>query len=223
MNKTRLLTLTAIILAATTILGPVPNFSAAQTNPSSQIWQLTVSGLVEHPLNLTLSDIKAMPQTTEFARLFCVDFPTTIVAEGNWTGVKLSYLLNQANISGNALKVAFYASDGYSTDLPVEKATQDNIIVAYQKNGAPLEETLRLVVPGSWGYKWISKLNSIVTMDYNFLGHWESSGYSDQADSNQNATTAPATNIGSFPQFPWPASTIQKNFRSRRAKRCSTC
>ena len=181
MNKTKFSALTVIILVAIaftvcTVYSPV-----VQGENSTPSWQLTITGLVEHSLNLTLSDIMAMPQTSEYAPLFCVDFPNTIVTAGNWTGVKLSYLLQQANVSDDAIKVAFHASDGYSTDLSIQTALQDNIILAYQIDGIPLTETLRLVVPEHWGYKWISSLSSIELVNYNYLGKWENNGYSDQA------------------------------------------
>jgi hypothetical protein len=145
-------------------------------------WQLSVIGLVSNPLNLTLTNITAMPQTTVEAAIYCVDFPTQVVASGSWTGVKLATLLEQAGALPSAVKVAFYAADGYSTDLDLETATRENVILAYEKDGAPLAETLRLVVPEKWGYKWISQITSIVLVNYDFKGTWESQGYSDEAD-----------------------------------------
>jgi DMSO/TMAO reductase YedYZ molybdopterin-dependent catalytic subunit len=141
--------------------------------------RLDVSGLVNHPLNLTLSEIAAMPQTTVQATIYCVDFPNQVVEAGNWTGVKLGFLLEEAGASPSAMKIAFFASDGYSTDLLLETATQPDVIVAYEKDGVSLGGTLRLVVPGRWGYKWISQLTRIEIVDFDFKGKWESQGYSD--------------------------------------------
>jgi hypothetical protein len=101
--------------------------------------------------------------------------------QGNWTGVKLRTLLEDAKPLPSAIKVAFFAADGYSTDLTMETAMRDNIILAYEKDGEPLND-LRLVVSGKWGYKWISQLIRIELVDFNFLGRWESAGYSDEAD-----------------------------------------
>ncbi len=143
-------------------------------------WQLTVTGLVANPLNLNWTEIATMPKSTVNAAIICVDFPSNIVAQGNWTGIKLRTLLEEAEPSTAAIKVAFYAADGYSTDLSMETAMHDNIILAYEKDGEPLN-SLRLVVPGKWGYKWISQLTRIELVDYNFLGFWESRGYSDEA------------------------------------------
>ena len=59
---------------------------------------------------------------------------------------------------------------------------RDDIILAYEKDGEPLAENLRLVVPCKWGYKWIRDPIHIELVDYDFLGHYESRGYSDEAD-----------------------------------------
>jgi len=181
MNKKRFLTITIIALTtlALTIYGSKSPPILAQT--SSQPMQFTISGLVQNPMTVTLDDLKAMPQVTEDASLFCVDAPTIPIQQGNWTGVELSYLLQQANIAPGAVKVAFFASDNFRTDLSIQMATQDNsILVAYQNNNQPLSG-LRLVVPGCWGYKWISDLTQIQLVNYNFLGTEESIGYPDDA------------------------------------------
>jgi hypothetical protein len=157
-------------------------FSAKAVDATENQWQVTVNGLVQNPLTLNLTNLTDMPATSVDANLYCVDFPSQIVTGGMWTGVKLSYILGEAGVLPFAIKVAFYAADGYSTDLDLETANKQNVILAYQKDGEPLYETLRLVVPGKWGYKWISQVNSIVLVDNDYLGKWESQGYSDVAD-----------------------------------------
>ena len=72
------------------------------------------------------------------------------------------------------------ASDGYKTDLTISQALNSHIIVAFRRDDSLLSERLRLVVPGKWGYKWISGLTHIQLVDYDFLGTWESKGYSDE-------------------------------------------
>ena len=182
---------TSFVLAATIIMlvvvslayNTIPSASSADST-SVQEWQLIVTGLVNNPFNLSWTEIVAMPKTTVNATLVCVDAPRTALMAGNWTGVKLRTLLEEAEVSAAAIKVGFHAADGYSTDLTVETAMRDDIILAYDINGIPLND-LRLVVPGKWGYKWISQLTVIEFVDYNFLGLWESQGYSDEANTGQ--------------------------------------
>jgi hypothetical protein len=151
-------------------------------------WQLVISGLVDQNLTLSLADMQNLPKTTVNMSLFCVDFPNYVVAQGSWTGVSLSLLLDRAGVSAEVIKVAFYARDGYSTDLTVETARRSDVILAYERDGIPLPEALRLVVPGKWGYKWISQISDIVLVNYDYKGKWESLGYSDTGDITQGSS-----------------------------------
>ena len=219
MKKTSFSTATAIIIMILMVVSSGSGLQpTAHAEPNDAEWQLTITGLVEHPLNLSLTELAAMPQTTVNAAIICVDFPGYVVAEGNWKGVNLWLLLETAGVSPDAVKVAFYASDNYSTDLTVETAKREDILIAYEKDDAPLSEKLRLVVPGKWGYKWISQLAVIELVDYDFKGFWESRGYSDTADitggssgqlppSNPpiNSPITPSTTpspSGAIPEFP---------------------
>lgn len=142
-------------------------------------WQLRVDGQVEHSFNVSIEEIVAMPKTTVDASLYCVDAPGSLITRGNWTGVRLGYIMDKAGVFPSTIKVAFYAEDDYSTDLNVTVARREDIILAYEKDGHVLPEKLRLVVPGMWGYKWISQLDHIEFVDYDFKGLSESHGYPD--------------------------------------------
>jgi DMSO/TMAO reductase YedYZ molybdopterin-dependent catalytic subunit len=96
--------------------------------------------------------------------------PYIVVDEGNWTGVRLGLLLETARVFPDAVKVAFYAEDGFSTDLTLSAAMREDVILAYEKDGEPLPQKLRLVVPGDWGYKWIHSIVRIELVDYDFKG-----------------------------------------------------
>ena len=169
-----------LVLITLTISGTV--YGILQRNKTTQKTTVTlrINGLVQNPLNLTIHEIQTMPKTVINAQLICVDFPSSPIASGNWTGVQLAYLLQQAKVNQTAIKIAFHADDGYTTDLTVQDAMKENIIIAYELDDQPLTEGLRLIVPGRWGYKWISQLTTIELVDYDFKGTWESRGYSDQ-------------------------------------------
>jgi hypothetical protein len=172
-----------------------------ETNPPTAGWKLTVTGLVENAFNLSWNEFIALPKTTVVATLICVDYPNNPMDQGNWTGVQLRTLLEEASPTTNAVKVGFFASDGYSTDLTVEAAMQENIILAYENNGVYTND-LRLVVPGRWGYKWISMLTHIEVLDYNYLGFWESRGYSDVAGITTGDVPQPLPDVNISPSNP---------------------
>ncbi len=205
-------TITLLLLITVSSLATITTTTTAQT-PSSTQWQLTINGLVDHPLTLTIDDLKALPNTTEEATIFCVDFPTFIVTTGIWTGVSLSTLFEKAGLQPSATKVAFYASDQYSTDLDLATAMNSAIMVAYSKDGAPLSETLRLVVPGRWGYKWISQLTTITLVNCDYKGKWESAGYPDDALATSAGGPAPPQIVPEFPNSnsPQPNSTATQS------------
>ena len=150
-------------------------------------WTLVVDGLVDRPLNLSVSNLLSMPSTSVNAPLYCVGGSRYPVENGTWEGDRLKLVLDEADIRPNAMKVAFYAPDRFSTDLTIQDAERNDVVIAYKKDGEFLKAGngspgFRLVVPGKWGYKWIRGLNRIELIDYDFRGFYESSGYSDEAN-----------------------------------------
>jgi len=155
---------------------------------ATDMWVLSVGGYVERPYNLSYSELLTLPSAVVEAKLYCVDSPPPLppLYEGAWKGVQLRTILERGRVKKNAVKIAFYAADGFTSDLSVEDAMYEEVIVAYELNGLPIEGGVRLppnrlVVPGKWGYKWIAGIVRIEAVDYDFLGVYESAGYSDEA------------------------------------------
>ncbi len=93
----------------------------------------------------------------------------------NWTGVRLRDLLRSCGIADNAVYVAWEAADTHisgdpaklpiSRGVPVHKALEDETLLAWGMNGAPLPPLhgypLRMVAagwPGSVGGKWLTRI-----------------------------------------------------------------
>jgi hypothetical protein len=127
-------------------------------NSVSASWTVDLHGAVDNPFSFTLDDLKAMPQTTVDSVLLC---DGAYVTSGDWKGVELGYLLDQAGVQEGVQSVIFYASDGYSSNLPISASSNEKIIIAYELDGKPLQETLRLVVPEANGEFWIAYLTTI--------------------------------------------------------------
>lgn len=173
---------TLVVLVATVVVALV--LSAILANDISRddntaTTTVSITGLVDSDVTLTLDDLRARTNTSVEAELICVSGQS--FGTHNWTGVKLKDLLNEAGVGSSAFKIAFFAADDYSTDLTIDDAMRDDVIIALQKDGEPLNEKNQLVVPGKWGYKWISGIVSIKLVDFDFKGTWESRGYSDDA------------------------------------------
>jgi DMSO/TMAO reductase YedYZ molybdopterin-dependent catalytic subunit len=121
-------------------------------------WTLMVDGAVNEPLNLTLSELVAMPKSTVFAELYCYD---KLITSGSWTGVRLGYIFEKVGYNPQATDVTFYATDGYVISLEIASLMREDVIIAYELDGLPLSETLRLVIPGENGASWISMITQI--------------------------------------------------------------
>lgn len=121
-------------------------------------WTVTIDGDVSNSTTLNITQLMAMPSKTVYAELYCYG---AYVTAGNWTGVKLSLLLEYVEADSNAMSLGFSATDGYNREISITEATQENSVLAYEINGVPLSETLRLVLPGSNGEFWVAMINHI--------------------------------------------------------------
>ena len=128
--------------------------SVIATFPSN----LEITNLSGTSISLSYEDLLAMPATTVYAELYC---DGSLATYGNWTGLLLSDLLNQAQLIPEVSSIQFTASDGYKVTIPIELAMQPQTIIAYQKDGQPLGEGLRLILAGSNGAAWISLITTI--------------------------------------------------------------
>lgn len=149
-------------------------------DPSTYV--LSVSGMVQHNLSLTLDQIKALPAVTEVEALRCVSGPSGVA---EWTGVVLKTVLDMAGVDPDSTHVVFYSADGYSTDLTISESLASDVLICYQMDGVPLPPEhgfpVRIIVPNHWGYKWAKWVVSIQVIDHEYKGFWESRGWSDNA------------------------------------------
>ncbi len=108
---------------------------------------LQIKGNVNHPLNMTISDIQAMPQVELTARLTSSGSPQEN-GVFNYTGVTVWSLLEKAGISEDATSAYVVASDAYGAVLTI-KEVKDNpkIIIAYKEGG----EMIKSQADGGWG------------------------------------------------------------------------
>ena len=123
-----------------------------------------------------------MPNVTIVGTLKCPEGPS---GTAEWTGVRLSHILNMTNVSEQAVDVIFRGADGFHSSLTIDEASEPDILLAWGMNGVALPRDqgfpLKLVAPGHYGYKWVKWITSIEIVEYDHLGYWESQGWSDDA------------------------------------------
>jgi len=168
--------LLSLLLSTAFVIGKQ---SESESNP----YHLVIKGLVENPLNFTYDELQRFPRVSEVALVECVGGWTRLY---NWTGIPLFFLLSVTGVKSGATEVVFYASDGFSSSLPIERALHPTTILALQANGTAIPTfeggLYRLVVPCKYGYKWVRWITEIEIVNYDYKGYYESMGYSDEAD-----------------------------------------
>ena len=136
-------------------------FAQDTTNTStlaSGTWSLQIEVSPNNTVTFSLNDLYTMPKTTVYADLSCYGL---LLKSGLWGGVSLKTLLAQAGFTGQSANLQLYATDGYNVPFGFSESTSDYVIVAYEVDGNPLDETLRLVVPEANGENWIALICKI--------------------------------------------------------------
>ena len=145
-------------------------------------WTLTINGHINNNLTFTYSNFTSQPSQEVLATLKCVDGP---YATAIWKGIPVKDLLDLAEVKPGAIDVVFYAADNYSSSLTIEEARMANVLLAYEMNGEvlPVEQgfPVRVVAPNHLGYKWVKWVVRMEIVNYDYIGFWESRGWSDDA------------------------------------------
>lgn len=157
-------------------------------------WRLSVTGMVNQPLSLSLSDLKRLPSRTQITRHDCVEGWSAI---GQWQGVPLSLILDAAGLKPGARFVVFHCADEleqtldgsgrYYESIDLNDAYHPQTLLAYGMNGQDLPVAhgapLRLRVERQLGYKHAKYVMQIkVVSSFDDLwggkgGYWEDRGY----------------------------------------------
>ncbi len=176
-----------------------------------QDWSLSIGGLVSQPLSLSLDEIRARPARTLAVTMECAGngrallSPRSIsqpwlveaISTAEWTGTPLKPLLQEAGVQDAAVEILFTGLDQgvqgeevqyYQRSLSLADAMQDEVLLAYEMNGRPLEPQhgypLRLIVPGWYGMTSVKWLDRIEAIDHRFDGYQmdQTYRYSQSAD-----------------------------------------
>jgi DMSO/TMAO reductase YedYZ molybdopterin-dependent catalytic subunit len=150
-------------------------------------WTLTIKGMVDNPMTLTLDQIKAMPQVKVIHTLECISNTVggDLIGNGRWTGIRVADLMQQVRPQTGVVDVLFRAADDYSDSVPLSVLMNQDTILAYEMNGQPLQVKhgypARLLIPGIFGMKNVKWITSMEMVSYDYKGFWQEQGWSDPA------------------------------------------
>jgi DMSO/TMAO reductase YedYZ molybdopterin-dependent catalytic subunit len=146
-------------------------------------WNLTIGGTVEHPVRWSWEDFLAQPQIQCVSDFHCVTTWSTF--DNQWEGVSFRHLLSLVHPSPSTQFVLFTSYDGYSTNLPLEACDDDDVLLPWKWNGAPLAKEhggpVRVLVPKRYAWKGAKWVKTITFAERDKPGFWEVRGYSNTA------------------------------------------
>jgi sulfane dehydrogenase subunit SoxC len=172
--------------------GGVPNIDPAKH-------RLVIHGLVKQPMQFTLETLSRYPMVSRVSFIECggnsapmfspeplqenIQALHGLVSCAEWTGVKLSTLLEETGIDPKAKWFIAEGADSprLSRSVPVKKALDDAMIALYQNgerlnpgNGYPM----RLLLPGYEGNMNVKFLRRIKLVEQPAMSYYEARTYS---------------------------------------------
>ena len=170
----------------------------------AKTWKLAVGGEgANGQANLTLDDLKAMPAHEITAVCQCsgnrrglfqphvpgVEWGYGAMGCAKWKGARLKDVLDKVGLKKEAVEIVLNGADGPALDktpdfvksIPASLATDENTLVAYEMNGAPLPHfngfPARMIIPGWTGTYWVKHLTSVTAVTKPFDGFWMKGAY----------------------------------------------
>ena len=149
-------------------------------------YRLRIDGLVNGPVELTLAELKALPNRTLTAFLECggnsrerfeptipgPQFGNDLVSNAEWTGVSVSEAIKKAGgLKAGAVEVMAYGGDAddFKRAFPAGLVDDPDLMVVWEMNGQPLPlahgKPARLLAPGWAGVASIKYLVRLEALD----------------------------------------------------------
>ncbi len=171
----------------------------APLNPET--YRIAVTGMVSKPAELSLADLRKLPQYTVPATLECtgngrgfytpkvpgIQWKRGAVGNAEWRGPRLSDVLKLAGMNEAAQHIEFDGADvgvaktpDFVRSMPIKKAMHPATLLALQMNGATPQIhgfPVRLIVPGWDGTSWVKWVTRITPEKEPSAGFFMNPGY----------------------------------------------
>ncbi len=144
-----------------------PEYTALQDGGFAD-YRLRINGLVEHPVDLDLTQLRALPHHEQITQHFCIQGWSGIA---KWGGVSMQTILDLVKPRPEAKWVVFYSlADGpdgglYYDAHPIEQMSNHLTMLAYDMNGEPLSfghgAPLRLRNEVQLGFKQVKWIKGV--------------------------------------------------------------
>jgi DMSO/TMAO reductase YedYZ molybdopterin-dependent catalytic subunit len=198
------------------------NLRVPDVNTAS--WRLTVDGLVDHALELSLDDLAALPTRTLTCTIECAGnnrirlAPITegepwgpgAVSTAVFSGVPLDAVLELVGVRAGTVELRFEGADrgvprGWTDEIPFERslpladAVGRDILLATTMNDAPITpehgSPVRLLVPGWYGMASVKWLRRVEALDHALEAHYQTRQYRYYHDEPVGTAAPPVTTM----------------------------
>ena len=148
-------------------------------------WELPITGLVDNPMSLTLSDIRNnYTPRNEFVTLSCISNRVggDLISTTYWTGVSVQDILKEARPKSDARYMIIKSGDGFYETVDLDFIRSDErIMLAYAWDGRPIPFDhgfpLRIWLPDRYGMKQPKWITEIEIVDEYKAGYWVERGW----------------------------------------------
>jgi len=132
-----------------------------------------------------------------------VEWGVGAMGNAKWTGIRLKDVLEKAGVTDKAIEIGFNGADGpaiqttpdFVKTIPVERAMDDNVLIAFEMNGKPLPHwngfPARVIVPGWTGTYWVKHVTDIEVRSAPLANFWMAAAYRVPAQLFTNADPFP--------------------------------
>jgi DMSO/TMAO reductase YedYZ molybdopterin-dependent catalytic subunit len=147
-------------------------------------WDFRVFGLIREPIRLSFDQLIELGAQEQDSDIHCVTRWTKLGMP--WKGVPMKAVLDAVQPLDSARFVIAHSEQGYTANMPIEVIQADDVMLAYEAEGKPLEPEhgypLRLLVPSRYFWKSAKWLRGLEFSDTDRPGFWEGYGYHNDAD-----------------------------------------
>ena len=144
--------------------------------PDPAAWQLTIDGLVDAPVTLTVAQIQSeLAYKEQNTRMKCVECWSSRAAWGGFTYASLAALVKP---KPDATHLRFDCADNYWEVLPISELQREGALFVTHMNGIPVPakygSPLRMIFPWLYGYKGAKAVTKLTFQAKQEPGYWSS-------------------------------------------------
>jgi DMSO/TMAO reductase YedYZ molybdopterin-dependent catalytic subunit len=147
-------------------------------------WTFEITGEVEQPTTLSFDQLLELPATEVTSDIHCVTRWSRFDAQ--FKGVHWRELAKLCQPKPSAHFVVAHAEHGFTANVPLEALKDENALIVYEVDGAPLTPDhgypVRLFIPTKYFWKSAKWLRGIELSAVDKPGFWERYGYHNNAD-----------------------------------------